>query len=63
MAPALLEFIFKTLGLTYESVYFVACLALVAGLAIVYRLSLAPMGEMLHRREFRILEIVTHELE
>jgi F0F1-type ATP synthase membrane subunit b/b' len=37
--------------------------ALFALLALFYRLSLAPLGELLERREKKILQVVTEEVE
>jgi hypothetical protein len=62
--PALLEWLWRLAGwpvLVPVNLIFSALLATLT--AILYWRSLEPLGRMLHRREIRILNIVTAEQE
>jgi ABC-2 type transport system permease protein len=62
--PPLAEYLWQRAGWpSAVPVNLILSFMLVAVLALVYRLTLAPLGRLLQRRETRILEIVTVEVE
>ncbi len=61
--PAMGLLFSKIVGLPAAPVNLLSSAAVLALLALFYRLSLVPLGELLQRREKEILEIVTKEVE
>jgi hypothetical protein len=64
MMPALLEYLWRLAGWPVLVPFSLILSALLATLtAILYWRSLEPLGRLLHRREMRILNVVTAEQE
>ncbi|HTY88484.1 MAG TPA: hypothetical protein VMB80_13530 [Candidatus Acidoferrum sp.] len=62
--PALMELVWRQLGLPAAvPVNFILSVLLAALAAVLYWQTLAPLGRLLHRRETKILSVVTVEVE
>lgn len=63
LVPGLSLLFSKYVGLSAGPANFLLSMVLLALVVLAYRLSLSPLGRLLQRREMRILQIVTQEVE